>query len=189
MARVLSQRKKKNLSVNIHPSALPAFEFYQEQSFLFDPNILSPSALSLMNKHQIFQGTHPSEKQYFIFSGFTTLNFSLNTFNIKDATVLTYSNLSDSEIKEIAWLSVCRTFLSSLQNKRLEIFRIALNQSVPKDVIHSLFNSSPLTQSLLSEHTHLSISGLKKQNKEIEDISNIQIVDIFESLKGVYDER
>ncbi len=137
----------------------------------------------LKNVHDLTLGAHPSETQYFIYSGFSTLNFSLNTFNIKDATVLTYSNLSDYKSKKLhgyqyTELSFHHSKINGLRSSELHWINL-----------HTLFNSSPLTQSLLSEHTHLSISGLKKQNKEIENTSNIQIVDIFESLKGVYDER
>jgi len=191
MTKFLSARKKKNLSIDIHPKAYDAYHFFHSQAFLFDKTNMGTDALNALQYGQFFSVTHQSEKKAYLFSGFEILGFSISDFDIKKHMIIIHEDLSDAEIELLAWMGVTRGILSSVQESQLETFRKALNKSAPEPVIQKLFLAKKLTQTQLAKCTPLSISGLKKQKKiEKPDFeSNIIQSDIFENLINEFKKR
>lgn len=185
--KFLSVRKKKNLSVEIHPRAYDAYHFFHSQSFLFDKTNIGIGALDTLQYGQFFSIIHQSEKMAYLFSGFEILGFSINQFDIKKHMIIVYEDLSDTEIEIIAWTGVLRILLSSVKESQLETFRKSFNESVPKSITKKLFSAKKLTQSQLAKCTPLSVSGLKKQKitdntDRSEFKQNTTQSDIFENL-------
>ncbi|MFT6925495.1 MAG: hypothetical protein ACJAZP_001075 [Psychromonas sp.] len=187
LAKFLSVRKKKNLSIELHPRASDAYHFFHSQPFIFDKANLGIDALEAIQHGQIFSVIHPSTEKCFLFSGFEILGFSISQFDIKQHIIIVHENLTDTEIEFTAWAGVIRTILSSIQESQLESFRKSFNESAPDFIIEKLFSSKKVTQKHLAECTSLSISGLKKQKKadvpELPEFvqNNVQS-DIFEKL-------
>ncbi|CAH0536634.1 hypothetical protein [Vibrio marisflavi] len=183
MVRVLSKNKKRNLSVDIHPSAVDAFNFCTKQSFCFDKTLFKPNSLSLLDSTQIYRAILTSKNQCLLFSGFETIGFSLNNFDATTSEVLIYEKLTDKEIEQKAWLSVLRVMFSSIKGKHLESFRNTLNSYAPNDLVCSLFSSNKLTQKQLATLSNMAVSGIKKQKPS--PTSNVQDnhrVDIFKQI-------
>ncbi|MDG3085273.1 hypothetical protein P7F88_03810 [Vibrio hannami] len=165
MARFLSQLKKKNLSVDIHPRAIDAYRFYHSQAFLFDKTHFKIDALKSLQHGQIFSAIHSSSSKCFLFGGFEVLGFSVHQFDIMSHTVIVYDDLEDDEIELIAWMGVMRSLTSTVQNSQLELLRKSINVSAPDTVLQKIFTAKKLTQRKLAECTALTVSGLKKQHK------------------------
>lgn len=161
----MSVRKKKNLSVEIHPRAYEAYHFFHSQQFIFEKTNLGIDTLEAIQQGQIFSVIHPSKENAYLFSGFEILGFSISQFNIKKHMAIVHEDLNDIDIEIAAWAGVIRTILSSIQERKLEPFRKSFNESAPEFVIQKLFSTKKLTQKNLSKCTPLSLSGLKKQKK------------------------
>ncbi len=179
MVRVLSKNKKRNLSVDIHPSAVDAFNFCTKQSFCFDKTLFKPNSLSLLDSTQIYRAILTSKNQCLLFSGFETIGFSLNNFDATTSEVLIYEKLTDKEIEQKAWLSVLRVMFSSIKGKHLESFRNTLNSYAPNDLVCSLFSSNKLTQKQLATLSNMLSQVLKNKSHPPLQTSKIIIVLIF----------
>ncbi|MEZ8196605.1 hypothetical protein [Vibrio cortegadensis] len=161
----LSERKKKNLSVDIHPASREAYEFYHSLQLIFDKTQLGAASIDSLAKTQVYRATYLSDDQIGIVSGFEQIGFSIEHFCLKDALVLIETDLSFEQISEFSWGCVLRIILSSIGAQNLESIREALNLRAPHPLMHSIFRSDHITQKTLSRITNLSVSGLKKQKK------------------------
>ncbi|MGO2508504.1 hypothetical protein [Vibrio hibernica] len=190
MSVILSRNKKKNLSVKVHPMAQDAFDFFHSLQFRFDKIELGTTPLEAISSTQVFRATYASVGEIQLISGFEFTGFSINTFNPIDSLIITENNLTPNEISDIAWRSVLRVLLSSIDSQSLESIREKLNLQVPSPLMSSLFQSEYLTQKKLSAITHLSVSGLKKQTKKTQKTSSLSSEKpaIFAAMKEQFDE-
>jgi len=179
MARFLAINNRKNLSVEVHPLALPAFDFYRTQAHRFTCSMLSPNAIKLLQSSTIFLAELDSNRLKII-SGFETIGFTPSQLDLSGLSVVIDNKMSNEKIEIIAWLSSIRTILSSLDSHQLEPLRKDLNASLPSFLSQSLFNTEQLTQKHLSNISGISVSGLKKQRRPIE--RNIPSIESF----GIY---
>jgi hypothetical protein len=164
MAKLLSQRTKKDLIVTIHPRAEDAYNFFLSQSQLFDKHRLGLTSLVGLLDGQIFSAIHGHANQYQLISGFNVIGFALNQFDFEHHQIIIYEEMSDTDIEIHAWKCVFRTLLTSMSNHQLEVFRRSLNQRTPSHIIEQVFSYKSLTQRRLSAITGISVSGLKKQH-------------------------
>ncbi len=167
MAKFLSVRNKKNLSVDVHPRAYEAYRFFHAQMFLFYKTELSTQVLEGLQKGQFFSVVRASNSQCYLFSGFEIHGFSINEFDMSDHQVVIYDDLTEEEIELLAWTGVFRVLLSSVQGGRVEALRKAINEQVPKSVLNSVFSVKALTQDFVARCTPYSLAGIKKQSKKI----------------------
>lgn len=163
LTKFLSARKKKNLSVHVHPRANSAYEFFHSQAFLFDKTAFGSGTIEALHYGQFFSATHPSPTKCYLFSGFEIPGFSIHQFEVNKHNVIIFDELSDDDIELSAWAGVFRVLLSSTQPSQLEPLRKAINTTAPKIIIEKLFSCKKITQQFLANCTYLTVSGLKKQ--------------------------
>lgn len=106
MARFLPERRKKNLSLHIHPCAYEAYRFFHSQEFLFDNTKLEFDVLQALQIGQQFSVCLPSDQECYLFSGFEIPGFTIEQFDMRRHELLVYDDISDEEIERRAWTGV-----------------------------------------------------------------------------------
>ncbi|MGY5612459.1 hypothetical protein [Vibrio brasiliensis] len=183
MVKFLSERNKKNLSVDIHPRAYEAYQFFHAQMFLFHKTELGTHVLHGLQKGQFFSVVQNSGSKCYLFSGFEIHGFSIGEFDMSTHKVVVYDDLDDDEIEILAWSGVFRVLLSSVQGGSMEALRKSINKQVPKSVLSSIFSVKTLTQEFIAKCTPYSLAGLKKQNKKsVVTAPDTRTISIFEQL-------
>ncbi|HII4387157.1 TPA: hypothetical protein ACY4QB_004268, partial [Vibrio parahaemolyticus] len=165
VATLLAKSKKKNLSTRVHPEALDAFNFFHSMVFKFDKVQVGLEAINAIQCDQIYRAVLSKPDQLELISGFEFFSFSLQHFNLDDAVILVESDLQSRQISDLAWRSVLRVLLSSVENQSLEIMRQHINIHTPSHLLSDYFGTDHLTQKQFAELTNMSVSGLKKQSK------------------------
>ncbi|WP_406734571.1 hypothetical protein RJD39_16420 [Vibrio scophthalmi] len=166
MAKILSNRHKKNLAVSIHESAYPAFSFFQKQAHLCNKTALNLDVISSLNYGLTLHAVENNSGQILLISGFEFLSFSLAKLSLNDYVIILYSEieLTETEIAHRAWNGVLRSFLSSIDARHLERFRRDLNQAAPTELLQSLFKQKQVSQSKMAKFTSMSRSALAQQS-------------------------
>jgi hypothetical protein len=188
MARFLATSGRKNLSVEIHSAAKPAYDFFHSQSMRFDKIELGRKCVDQLCSSNIYLATSPSKNKLLLVSGFEIIGFSLVHLNLNELTIVINNDLTDDDIEARAWCAALRTMLSSVNCHQLEPLRKQLNHSIiSPGLMTKIFKSTGLTQEQLSRISGLSVSGLKKQRTKsseplpyVEDETEFEI---FQKLK------
>nr|WP_321239908.1 hypothetical protein [uncultured Tolumonas sp.] len=162
MAKFLTQKAKINISVEIHPSAESAYQFFHSQPFLFNKNNFSFSALEALYQGQIYSVVSAGESKFLLIGGFEIIGLSINQVNFKNQKILVYDDMTEYAIEMFAWKSALRVLLSSVNRRQFGDVRRSLNDKAPQHIIKSIF-SSKLTLAKFSELAPISVAGLKKQ--------------------------
>lgn len=183
--KILSARNKKKLSIELHPCATEAYQFFHAQRFLFHKTELGSHVLDELQKGQFFSVVQASSSLCYLFSGFEIHGFSIHEFDMKNHQIVIYDDLTEEQIELLAWVGVLRTLFSSIQGGSIETLRQSINKQVPKPILNSIFSKKILTQNFIAKCTPYSTAGLKKQNKKRAAPSSepdIKPLSIFEQL-------
>lgn len=163
MPKLLSQRSKKNLVIDIHPLADTAYQFFRSQSFLFEKTKLGISTIDSIFEGHVFSVIQVRKNKYQLIGGFEVIGFSLNQIDFQHHNLLIYDGMSDTDIEQFAWKNVLRVLLTSIDCHQLESIRKSFNKHAPTPIVQEFFSSKSLTQAHLARISQVSISGLKKQ--------------------------
>lgn len=191
MAVILSKKKKKNLSIDIHPAAYAAYELYHSLGFMFDKTQLGTELLDRISQAQIYRAVYLTDDKIGLISGFEIVGFSLPSLKRNDVKILLEKDINEDEITMIAWSGVLRVLFSSVDSSSLELMRQALNLHAPDSIRRVFFNNQTLTQKHLSNFANISVSGLKKQRKNRLNsaVNTLPKPDIFSVLKERFDDN
>lgn len=181
LAKLLSKTDKKNCTIKIHTAAQPAFDFFHNQAHLFDKTLFNKATLDELNKDSTLHAIRIDNNEIALFSGFEYISFNLTSLDLKQHTIIVFSNLGDEEISQQAWRSVLRTIISSVSSQSIEELRRNLNDTVPSYYIKSIFNKNILSQKKLALLTSSSRDTLAKQYQR-EKRSHKKSSSIFQQL-------
>ncbi|MBC7001743.1 hypothetical protein BIZ37_04190 [Photobacterium sp. BZF1] len=183
MAKIIPERDKKKLSINVHPAAKAAFDFFNGQAYLFDKTLFSIDALRTLNQYSTLHAVEQKKSRVLVFSGFEFFGFDLSNTDFRKCTIIVHRDLTEEDIRFQAWVNVTRTLLSSLQPQHIESFRRHFNQSAPNEIVQFLIKRNKISQPQLAKWTSLSRSGLARQKSREASISKPQPqLSIFEKL-------
>lgn len=194
MPRFLASSGRKHLSVEIHPAAKPAYEFFHSQSMRFSKVELGKNCIDLLFSSNIYLATAPFKNKIHLVSGFEIIGFSLVHLNLKDLTIIIDNDLTDKDVETKAWGAVLRNIFSSVNCHHLDALRKQLNQSsISPELMTQIFNSNVLSQEQLATISGLSISGLKKQRhnktKSLSHTESEAEFEIFQKIKARINEE
>lgn len=170
MHYLLPKKKKAQLTLSIHPQAMPAFQFAQRLNRIFDSTLLYPPASSLLCKHQTLHAIKTSPYTLEVVSGFEYINFDLTAHNhINNHTYIYPTDMSINEIETLAWSGIAHVLLSSIRSNSLGQLYNDINQLMPSHVIHTLFGKSNLSEQKLADITSVSRTTIAKQRRQIKN--------------------
>ncbi|MGR5144355.1 hypothetical protein ACQKPX_22120 [Photobacterium sp. DNB23_23_1] len=174
MAKIISERDKKKLSISVHPAAKAAFDFFNNQAFLFDKTLFTIDALRTLNQYSTLHAVEQERRKVLLFSGFEYFGFDLSNTDFNKCTIIAHRDLTDNDIQLHAWTNITRTLLSSLQPQQIESFRRYFNQSAPNGIVQVLSNRNKISQPQLAKWTSLSRSGLARQKSRESESNNCE---------------
>ena len=181
LTKLLSTIDKKNCTVTIHTAAQPAFDFFHNQAHFFDKTLFNKTTLDELSKNSTLHAIQINNNEIAIFSGFEHISFNLTSLDLKQHTIIVFTDLEDEVISQQAWRSVLRTVISSVSSQSIEELRRNLNDAVPSDYIKSIFNKNILSQKKLAQLTSSSRDTLAKQYQR-EKRSQTKPLSIFQQL-------
>ena len=181
LAKLLSITDKKNHIASIHTAAQPAFDFFHNQTHLFDKTLFNKETFDELNKDSTLHAIQINSNEIAIFSGFEHISFNLTSIDLKQHTIIVFTDLVDEVISQQAWRSVLRTIISSVSAQYTEELRRNLNDAVPSYYIKSIFNKNILSQKKLAQLTSSSRDTLAKQYQR-EKRSQTKPLSIFQQL-------
>ncbi|MGR5064067.1 hypothetical protein [Photobacterium sp. DNB22_13_2] len=174
MAKIIPDRDKEKLSISVHPAAKAAFDFFNNQAFLFDKTLFTIGVLRTLNQYSTLHAVELERGKVLLFSGFEYFGFDLSNIDTNKSTIIAHRDLTDDDIQLHAWVNVTRTLLSSLQPQQIESFRRSFNQTAPNDLVQILSDRNKISQPQLAKWTSLSRSGLARQKSRGSESNNCE---------------
>ncbi|WP_299018090.1 hypothetical protein [uncultured Photobacterium sp.] len=174
MAKIIPDRDKKKLSISVHPAAKSAFDFFNNQAFLFDKTLFTIDVLRTLNQYSTLHAVEQERGKVLLFSGFEYFGFDLSNTNFEKCIIIAHRDITDDDIQLRVWVNVTRTLLSSLQPQQIESFRRHFNQFAPNELVQLLSSKNKISQPQLARWTSLSRSGLARQKSRESDTNNCE---------------
>ncbi len=165
---LLSAIKKKNISLEIHPAAQDAFDFYLAIEKLFHIEKLDTHAILFFEKSLILTAVEPVDSVLKIISGFEHCAFDLTKSDFSNLNIIIHKpTISDEDLSEIAWSCVIEKIFTSINQQKLGLFMDLVNEKTPEKIIKNLFLNKHLSELKLANLTIHSRACIAKQRQLI----------------------
>lgn len=169
MIKLLANRYKKKLIIDIHKDAKSAFYFSQNLHRQFDINKLDENHRELFRKNLTLHAIKSGDSEIEVFSGFENPYFDLTQTDFTDSNILIYpSDTSSEEIELRAWNNELLVLFSSVRSTSLGFMYEQINQTLPKYLMKKIFGKKHLSEQKLAYLSSVARTTISKQRKNME---------------------